>query len=226
MSEVTRVTIVRHGEAVVNTVNRGLAAADCRGLTRRGHGQAKYTAMYLAASVAADGGFDVLYASPRRRCVESAEPIAKALGLDVVFAPELRSLDHGPGDPWDPETNANGTIPPLAPEAAPLEGAECWASYRRRAGGFLTDLPVRHPGGSVLIIAHAETQDAALAAYFGLDPGSGARAYQITWHTGISRGRHHRQQWPGAHASGAWALLTHNDVGHLAGTGLEANGAY
>lgn len=225
MSEVTRVTIVRHGEAVINA-ERGLAAADCRGLTRRGRGQAEYTALHLAASAAADGGFDVLYVSTRRRCVESAEPIAKALSLDVVFAPELRSLDHGPGDPWDPETNAIGTIPPLAPDAAPLPDAECWASYRQRAGGFLADLPARHPGASVLIIAHAETQDAAIAAYFGLGPGSGARAYQITWHTGISRWRHHRQQWPGAHDGGAWALLAHNDVGHLEGTGLEPDHAY
>lgn len=38
MSAVTRVTIVRHGEAVVN-LERGIAAADCRGLTARGRGQ-------------------------------------------------------------------------------------------------------------------------------------------------------------------------------------------
>jgi len=117
VSEVTSVTIVRHGEAVINT-ERGLAAEDCRGLTHRGRAQAEYIAIHLAASTRADAGFDVLYASPRRRCMESVEPVAKALNLDVVFAPELRSLDHGPGDPWDPESNAIGTIPPLAPEAA------------------------------------------------------------------------------------------------------------
>ena len=140
MSVVPRVTIVRHGEAVVNTV-RGTAAADCKGLTSRGRGQAEYTALHLARAAGEEGGYDFLYVSPRRRCVESAEPIAKALNLDVVFAPLLRSLDHGPGDPWDPESNAIGTIPPLAPDAAPLPGAECWASYRARAGGFLADLP-------------------------------------------------------------------------------------
>lgn len=225
MSEATCVTIVRHGEAVINT-ERGLAAVDCRGLTPRGRGQAEYAAMHLATSARAVGGFDVLYASPRRRCVESAEPFAKALNLDVVFAPELRSLDHGPGDPWDPASNAIGTIPPLAPDAAPLPGAECWASYRQRAGDFLAALPARHPGQRILIIAHAETQDAALAAYFGLAPDSGARAYQITWHTGISRWRHHRQVWPGAHDGGAWALLAHNDVRHLHGTGLEPDGIH
>nr|WP_281177957.1 histidine phosphatase family protein [Actinospica robiniae] len=190
-------------------------------MTRRGRGQAAYTAMHLAASTGADSSFDVLYASPRRRCVESAEPVAKALNLDVVFAPALRSLDHGPGDPWDPASNAIGTIRLLAHDAAALPGAECWARNRQRAGGFLGALAARHSGRSVLIIAHAETQDAALAAYFGLAPDSGARAYEITWHTGISRWRHHRQVWPGAHEGGAWALLAHNDVRHLAGTGLE-----
>jgi probable phosphoglycerate mutase len=225
MNAVTRVTIVRHGEAVVNT-ERGIAAADCKGLTGRGRGQVEYTAMHLAQLAVAEGGFDVLYASPRRRCVESAEPIAKALNLEVVFAPELRSLDHGPGDPWDPASNAIGTIPPLAPEAAPLTGSESWASYRSRAGGFLAGLPGRHPGANILIIAHAETQDAAIAAYFGLGPDSGARAYQITWHTGISRWRHHRQSWPGAYEGGAWALLAHNDVRHLHGTGLAPNESY
>lgn len=220
MGSETRVTIVRHGEAHVN-LERGIAAEDCRGLTGRGRGQVEYTAMHLARAAGVEGGFDVLYVSPRRRCVESAEPIAKALGIQVVFAPELRSLDHGPGDPWDPAVNAIGTIPPLAPEAAPLPGAECWASYRARAGGFLAALPSRQPGANILIVAHAETQDAAIAAYFGLPPGSGARAYQITWHTGISRWSHRHQSWPGAHDTGAWALVAHNDVRHLHGTGLE-----
>ena len=225
MSAATRVTIVRHGEAVVN-IERGKAAADCKGLTGRGRGQAEYAAMHLAQAAREEGGFDVLYVSPRRRCVESAEPIAKALNLEVAFAPELRSLDHGPGDPWDPASNAIGTIPPLAPDAAPLPGGESWASYRARAGGFLADLPGRHPGANILIVAHAETQDAAIAAYFGLGPDSGARAYQITWHTGISRWRHHRQPWPGAYDGGAWALLAHNDVRHLHGTGLEPGDVY
>lgn len=225
MNAVTRVAIVRHGEARVN-LERGIAAEDCKGLTGRGRGQVEYTAMRLAHEAGGDGGFDVLYVSPRRRCVESAEPIAKALSLEMAFAPELRSLDHGPGDPWDPEANAIGTIPPLAPHAAPLLGAECWASYRARAGGFLAALPARHPGASILVVAHAETQDAAIAAYFGLGPGSGARAYQITSHTGISRWRHHHQAWPGAHEGGAWALVAHNDVQHLRGTGLEPSDAY
>ncbi len=225
MSAVTRVTIVRHGEAHVN-LERGIAAEDCRGLTARGRGQIEYAGMRLAQEAGEDGGFDVLYVSPRRRCVESAEPISKALSLEMVFAAELRSLDHGPGDPWDPQVNAIGTIPPLAPDDAALPGAESWASYRARSGGFLSNLPARHPGANILIVAHAETQDSAIAAYFGLPPASGARAYQITWHTGISRWRHHHQPWPGAHDGGAWALVAHNDVQHLHGTGLEPTNAY
>jgi probable phosphoglycerate mutase len=225
VSAVTRVTIVRHGEALVN-LEKGIAAEDCKGLTGRGRGQIEYAALHLAKQAAEIGGFDVLYASPRRRCVESAEPIAKALNLQVQFAPELRSLDHGPGDPWDPQANAIATLPPLAPDTPALDGAETWASYQARAGAFLTALPGRHPGAHVLIVAHAETQDSAIAAYFGLGPDSGARVYQVTGHTGISRWRHHHPRWLGEHDGGTWALLAHNDLRHLTATGLEPGEEY
>lgn len=37
--------------------------------------------------------------------------------------------------------------------------------------------------------------------------------------------RHHHPPWPGAHDGGVGALLAHNDVRHLHGTGLEPSEA-
>ncbi len=213
----THVTIVRHGEAVYHS-ERGYAAEACPGLTNRGHAQAECAAAHLAAQVKP---FEVLYASPRRRCIETAEPIAKALHLELSVAMDLRSPDHGPGEPSNTATNLLDTIPPFAPTRMPLPGAETWASYMHRASGFLDALPDRHPGARVLIVGHAETQDAAMAAYLGLGGDWRTRAFQYSDHTAISRWRHSRVELPGAYERGLWALVAHNDSHHLAGTSLE-----
>jgi probable phosphoglycerate mutase len=213
MSPATHVAIVRHGEAVAN-LEIGYAAEACPGLTNRGHAQAEYAAAHLAAAAES---FDVLYVSPRRRCIETAEPIAKALRLELSIVADLRSAVHGPGDPWNVQTNRIATIPPFAPEAEPIPGAESWGSYMCRAGAFLSTLPDRHPGARVLIVGHAETQDAAMSVYLGLGPQWRTCAFQYSEYTAISRWRHSRVHLPGAHEGGLWALVSHNDCGHLAG---------
>ena len=38
---------------------------------------------------------DVIISSPFLRAIQTVEPIAKELGIDIITMPELRETDHG-----------------------------------------------------------------------------------------------------------------------------------
>lgn len=209
------VLIVRHGQSWTNLVTSRPASQGSPGLTRLGFDQARECARFLGEDVEANGAFSTLYCSPRLRALETATVIAGTLGLTPMVAKELRSLDHGPGNPWNPGNNASGTIPPLAPRTPALVGAETWESYLGRAGRFLTGLPARHPGSRVLIVGHAETQTAAISAFLRLKVDSGSWWRAQVEHGGICRWAHEHQQVRGADRDGCWILAGHNETRHL-----------
>ena len=62
-------------------------AVDDPGLTRLGHEQAK-----LASEALSTRKFDGFYVSPLRRAIETARPIAEALGMEFETQPWLREL--------------------------------------------------------------------------------------------------------------------------------------
>jgi 8-oxo-dGTP diphosphatase len=73
--------LVRHASAG----SRGSHADDsARPLDERGRAQALAIADLLAASP-----IDVVYSSPALRCIETVEPLATGLGLDVAHHPSL-----------------------------------------------------------------------------------------------------------------------------------------
>jgi probable phosphoglycerate mutase len=59
-------------------------------LSEIGREQARLVADWLAPE-----GFDAVYSSPMRRAVETAEPLAERLGLDIEIDDELAELDRG-----------------------------------------------------------------------------------------------------------------------------------
>ena len=81
--------LLRHGEA-------GQAPRDeDRELTERGHEQARAVAAGLAWL---NPGLDAILTSPLPRAVQTAQPVARALGLEVQTADAL-APGHGPDEP-------------------------------------------------------------------------------------------------------------------------------
>jgi broad specificity phosphatase PhoE len=76
-------TLVRHGEPV-----RG--EPDDPGLNTEGADQARRAAEFLSVE-----HYDALYVSPLRRALQTAEPIATALGLHPVLEEGLAEFDRG-----------------------------------------------------------------------------------------------------------------------------------
>ncbi|MEY2448240.1 MAG: hypothetical protein QOH79_1716 [Acidimicrobiaceae bacterium] len=79
--------LIRHALPVRIEGEEGTAADPA--LAELGHEQADALAAYLAGE-----RIDVLYTSPLRRAVQTAEPVAAQLGLEVIVDEELAEFDR------------------------------------------------------------------------------------------------------------------------------------
>ena len=143
---------------------------------------------------------DAVYASPLERTVETAEPIAQALGRPLQLSEDLLEVDYGE---WTgaafadlegrPEWRAwnerrTSALPP---------GGESMAQVQMRVGRFINEAVQRHPGQRVAAVSHGDVIKAALMAGLGL-----------------SLDEHHRiEVSPGSLsvvAAGDWGLKVHS----------------
>lgn len=85
-----RLVLVRHGESVWNAEGR-IQGQRCAGLSEIGHAQAEVTANALADSYP-DAA---LVASDLQRTMETAVPLSKALGREIVQDARLRERSFG-----------------------------------------------------------------------------------------------------------------------------------
>lgn len=92
MLEAARVVIVQHGD-------KQRLPGD-PGLSELGHAQAERVARFLSTT-SANG----LYASPQRRALETAEPIALAVGVSVTVDPRLAERMN-----WEGHQNAEAFL--------------------------------------------------------------------------------------------------------------------
>ncbi len=86
----TRLIFIRHGESLYNLERRYTGQTDVP-LTEKGVLQAKITADYILENYKTD----VIYSSDLVRAVETARPIADALGLPIRTDSRLREINAG-----------------------------------------------------------------------------------------------------------------------------------
>ena len=160
----TRLVLVRHGESVHSVDGVVGGPRGCRGLTPRGHEQARAVAARLAAEIV-DGPVAV-YSSTLRRAVETAQPIGAAFGAAPVADCGLCT--------WHVPPAADG-MPTAGFQAAhavdgggvfrPFErDNETWAELVVRVGRSMMDSAHRHRGGTVVLVGHSETVECSFHA--------------------------------------------------------------
>jgi probable phosphoglycerate mutase len=113
-----------------------------------------------------------LYSSPMERAVETAEPIAQALGLEIVIRPGL--LETNCGD-W-----AGMTVKSLRrrkiwrevqsnPSQFRFPGGETFVECQQRIVGEIEFLRTQHaPWDTVICVSHADPLKLLVAHYLGL----------------------------------------------------------
>src|SRR5687767_4084079 len=78
--------LIRHGLPVRRELEAGAADPE---LSEAGHAQARHLAEYLSSEV-----LDAVFASPLRRAVQTAEPLAEAQGRTIALVDDVAEWDR------------------------------------------------------------------------------------------------------------------------------------
>ncbi len=161
----TTVLYVRHGQTpTTGSVLPGRAKG--LHLAEAGTAQAKAVADRLAGLKS----IDAIYASPLERTRETAAPIAKARGMKVVAERGLLECDFGE---WtgrqlkDLMKLPEWSTVQRYPSGFRFPAGESFAEMQARITGTVATLSARHPGGTIVVVSHADPIKAAVASALG-----------------------------------------------------------
>jgi probable phosphoglycerate mutase len=157
------ILLVRHGEPVTAESDSGPVDPE---LTERGRWQAECLGAWLACEP-----IDHVIASSKRRAMETAEPLAKRLGLESEIVPDLVEIDR----------NARFYAPPpMIAERFPDYHAEMragnfekigWDSFpvfQERVSNAWREILDRPRGEQVLVACHGGTIGVILSQVLGI----------------------------------------------------------
>ncbi len=135
----TTLFLVRHGETDWNAAGRWQGHADIP-LNERGRAQAQM----LAEELVAQEGVELVYASDLARARETAEILARRLGVEVVLDRDLREIDVGSreGRTW------------AEIDDRPEWDGEPQEAHADRVLGALQRVAQAHDGARILVVTH------------------------------------------------------------------------
>jgi probable phosphoglycerate mutase len=195
--------LIRHGLPVRRERADGVADPE---LSTAGVAQAEHLADYLESE-----HLDAVYASPLRRALQTAQPLAGRRGMDIVVVDAVAE--------WDRNSNEYIPIEELKaandPRYLELMRGE-WTTadetpdeFSARVVAALDALVDAHAGGRIAVSCHGGTINAYLSHVLGLPVGPG---FFYPNYTSIHR--------VVASRGGVKSILTVNETAHLRGTGL------
>lgn len=163
-----RLLLIRHGLIKANRQQVWHGSTDSQ-LLRRGRGQARRLARALQTEE-----LTAIVASPLRRCVDTAAPLAQNTELEVEVDERLRewSVGEWEGRPyrWLHEEHDFFDVTTKDPEFAPPEG-ESLRQVAERMVEALQDISQRyHDGARVAVVTHGAATAVAVAALLDGDP--------------------------------------------------------
>jgi probable phosphomutase (TIGR03848 family) len=135
-----------------------------------------------------------VYSSPLERAKETAAPISKALGLKTQIDKGLFECDFG--DWTGKELSKLNKLPEWrtvqsAPSTFRFPNGESFTEMQTRMVSTLDRLRLKHPGGTIVCVSHADTIKAAVAHALGTHIDlfqriviSPASVSALTWHAG------------------------------------------
>lgn len=147
--------LIRHGETDWNREGRWQGRRDVP-LNATGLAQAEAMAEKLATSGVT---FHALYASPLRRALQTAQPAARRLGLEIRVDERLREIHQGAFEGLTHAEIAERYAAELdairrAPATASAPGGETVTQVAARLRAAADDLARWHDGQTVLVFGH------------------------------------------------------------------------
>lgn len=165
------ILLVRHGEN--DYVKKGRLAGRLPGvhLNERGREQAQQVAKMLAEKQS-DLQIKAVYSSPIDRTMETAQPIADALGLDIIQKDGLIEVDVGE---WqDKKLKGLSRLKiwravQATPSVVQFPGGETFVAAQLRIVAALQDLVAAHDAKDVIVcVSHSDPIKLAIAYFIGV----------------------------------------------------------
>jgi len=213
----THLYLIRHGQAISATQK----TFGDTGLSPLGIRQAERLRDRLAASheIAAD----VLIASTFLRARETAEIIAPALELPIIFDGEVQEWRDGvTGDNSitieEFTTGLNAEPIEQRPFFRATPASETWVEFVSRVCTALNRITQEHEGKTIVIVCHGGIVDCSFIYWLGLSSLFFPRAFFATHNTSIT----HWFRGSFADLPESWILERYNDTMHLRDLNSEA----
>jgi probable phosphoglycerate mutase len=164
------------------------------------------------ALAAEQHNISAVYSSPALRAVQTALPIAEAVGAPVICTLPGPAFGQAQGRAW--EDVISGLACPVEPalDKPIAEGAESWTEWVHRVGAHLDTLAAEHYGQTVVLVAHKMSVQAAEQWFHHPLRGHGicliaADFASITEWERVGMGHSTHRRW-------LWARHRHNDIAH------------
>lgn len=212
----TQLYLIRHAEAMAAI--KGFVGDG--GLSPLGVMQARRLRDRLAAS--GEIAADVLIASTFPRARQTAEIIAPALDLPILFDDTIQELRPGEADGMPVEQfrqrfgepdYEEDPYRPMAP------GGENWGQFMLRVGSALDRIVREYVGKTIVLVCHGGVIDGSFLYFFKVSAWTLPRARFYTRNTSIT-------QWlqiPSEKNELHWHLIKYNDAFHLHDIGTPAH---
>jgi probable phosphoglycerate mutase len=204
----THLYLIRHGQAmsaVQNTIgNTGLSPLGVKQAER------------LRGRMAATGEVvaDVLISSTMLRAKQTAEIIAPALGLPIIFDEEVEEWRDGETEEFSIDEYKE-KFDTVEFEQKPFyrigPNAETWVQFMLRAGTALNRITRQYEGKTIVIVCHGGIIDCSFIFFFGMSTLQFPKAFFNTHNTSIT----HWRKGSYLDLPPSWILESYNDVMHL-----------
>ena len=195
--------LIRHALPIRREVTEGAADPP---LSVDGERQAQLLADYLGSEQ-----IDAVYASPLRRAVQTAEPLCRQIGLEMVLDAGIAEFDQHSSE-YIPVEELKASGDPRLKEFLLGEGDEFddRDEFRERVFASITRIISQHGGERVAVVCHGGVINSYAGDVLGLDvEGPGFFYPNYTSITRIAASR-----------SGVRSIVTLNETSHLRNTGL------
>ncbi len=158
--------LIRHGENDTLVKNRMPGRISGIHLNQRGHEQAAELARTLSRLP-----IKAIYSSPLERAVETAEPLAQSLGLEIQLRPDLTDTDVGEweGRSWKTLSHTRlWKVVQQTPSQFQFPGGETFVQAQERVVRTLDAIASAHADELIAVVFHADPIKLAVAHYLGL----------------------------------------------------------
>lgn len=196
--------IIRHALPIRRELESGIADPE---LSPEGLAQAEHLGQYLA-----DEKIHAIYASPLRRAQQTAGPLAKMQGLEIVTEDDVAEWDRNSSEyvPVEELKAANDPRWQAMVRGEWNVHEESSDEFNKRTIDAVERLIAKHSGETIAIVCHGGVINSYLTHILGLS--SFQQGFFYPNYTSIHR--------VAAARSGERSIVTINETSHLRGTGL------